>query len=241
MAEIIPAIIPKNLDDLKDHLDMVKDHVSIVQVDVVDGKMVPAKGWPYYMTGYDDYFQDILNEKEGLPDWEKIDYEIDLMVTDPEKATRDWIQAGARRIVIHLESPVDVKSVLRRLNQEYDSIKNSLLGVEIGVAINIETPNEKVYEFLNELDQNGLPLADFVQFMGIRNIGFQGQIFDGAVIDKISELHEKYPGTIISVDGGVNENNAAKLIEVGVSRLICGSAIFEANNPLEALEYFKSL
>lgn len=241
MIEIIPAVIPKNLEDLKDHLDMVVGHVPLVQVDVVDGRFVPSKSWPYHLNGYDDYFKSILAENEGLPFWEKLDYEIDLMVIDPEKDARDWIMAGARRIVIHIESPVDVKDILRRLNKEYDSVKNSLLGVEIGVAINIDTPNEKVYELMDELDQNGAPLTDFVQFMGIRKIGYQGQIFDNAVLDKIAEFHEKYPGAIISVDGGVGEDNAQKLIDVGVTRLICGSAVFGSNNPLETIEYLRNL
>jgi ribulose-phosphate 3-epimerase len=241
MAEIIPAIIPKSLEDLRDHLDMVVGYVPMVQVDVTDGRLVPTKSWPYFGAGYDDYFQNILSEQEGLPYWDKVDFEIDLMVNDQEKAVRDWITAGAKRIVLHLESPVDVKDILRRLNKEFDSVKNSLLGIEIGVAVNLNTPNEKIYELLDELDQNGMPLADFIQFMGIRNIGYQGQVFDGEVIDKISDLHEKYPDTIISVDGGVSEQNAEKILHAGATRLICGSAIFESDNPLETIEYFRKL
>lgn len=241
MAEIIPAIIPKSLEDLRDHLDMVVGHVPVVQIDVTDGRFVPSKSWPYYNAGYDDFFQAILDEQEGMPYWDKVDFEIDLMVIDQDKAARDWIIAGAKRVVLHLESPIDIKPILRQLNADYDSVKNSLMGVEIGVAININTPNEKIYELLDELDQNGLPLADFVQFMGIDRIGFQGQSFDTKVFNKISDLREKYPGTIISVDGGVNEETASRLIEAGANRLICGSAIFGSDNPLETIEYLKSL
>ncbi len=241
MAEIIPAIIPKSLEDLRDHLDMVVGHVPMVQIDVTDGRFVPSKSWPYYNNGYDDFFQAILDEQEGMPYWDKIDFEVDLMVIDQDKAARDWIRAGAKRVVLHLESPIDIKPILRQLNSDFDSVKNSLMGIEIGVAININTPNEKIYELLDELDQNGMPLTDFVQFMGIDRIGFQGQMFDTEVLNKISELRDKYPGTIISVDGGVSEENAEQLIQAGAIRLICGSAIFESNNPLETIEFLKRL
>ncbi len=241
MAEIIPAIIPQNLADLEEKLALVENYVSTVQIDVTDGKFVQSKSWPYHGGGYDDYFLSILKEDTGLPLWDKIDYEIDLMVKNPEKVIDDWVKAGARRIVVHVESTLDIKEVLENLNEKYSSIRNILVGVDFGVAININTSNEIIYDLLDTLDNDGLPLADFVQFMGIDIIGFQGHSLDRRVFDKIKELRNKYPDTIISVDGGITEENAEELIRAGANRLISGSAIFESDNPMETLEYFKKL
>jgi ribulose-phosphate 3-epimerase len=241
MAEIIPAILPQSLADLEEKLSLVDNYVSTVQIDVTDGKFVQSKSWPYYNNGYDGYFLSILKEEAGLPLWEKMDYEIDLMVKNPELVVDDWIKAGARRIIIHVESTMDIKEVMKNLNDKYSSIKNILVGVDFGVAINISTSNDVVYDLLNTLDSQGMPLADFVQFMGIDKIGFQGESLDDKVFDKIKELRNKFPDTIISIDGGVTTENAEALVHAGVNRVVSGSAIFESDNPMETLDYFKSL
>ena len=241
MAEIIPAIIPESLEDLKEKLSLVENYVNTIQVDVTDGKFVPNKSWPYYGAGYDDYFTSILKEETGLPLWEKIDYEIDLMVKKPELVIDDWVKAGARRIIIHIESTLDIKEVLQKLNQQYSSVRNTLVGVDFGVAINISTNNQVLYDLLDIVDEKGMGLIDFVQFMGIDRIGFQGHPLDNRVFDKIKNLRNKYPAMVISVDGGVTEENASELVQAGVNRLVSGSAIFGSDNPMQTLEYFKSL
>ena len=241
MAEIIPAIIPESLADLEEKLALVENYVPVVQIDITDGRFVPTKSWPYHGAGYDDYFLAILKEDSGLPLWNKIDYEIDLMVKKPELVIDDWVKAGARRIIVHAESTIDIKEVLVNLNDRYSSIRNILVGVDFGVAININTSNQVVYDLLDTIDKEGLPLVDFVQFMGIDAIGFQGHELDRRVIDKIKELRSRYPDTIISIDGGVTEDNAEELVIAGVNRLVSGSAIFESDNPIQTLEYFKKL
>ena len=74
---------------------------------------------------------------------------------------------GAQRIVIHIESTPDPLSLVRKIRQEYQYKSESSYGVDIGVALNIDTPNEEVYDILNALKEDGAPI-DFVQFMGIR-------------------------------------------------------------------------
>ena len=120
MAEIIPAIIPSSLEDLKDKISLVVGYVPTIQIDVCDGKFVPTKSWPYYGGGYDDYFKVILNEDEGLPEWEKVDFEIDILAETNEQVIADWVKAGAKRLVIHVEAVnKDIKTLLRKVNKEY--------------------------------------------------------------------------------------------------------------------------
>ena len=81
--------------------------------------------------------------------------------------------------------------------------------------------------------------ADFIHLMSIDKIGEQGNKFDEKIFEKIKDLKEKFPETIISIDGGVNLENAPELVEAGVQRLVIGSAIFNNPEPEEALLDFQ--
>src|SRR6185436_5296895 len=102
--QILPAIIPKDREDLEEHLSQVLGLVSLVQIDICDGKFVKNVTWPYFKGKYSDDFQNILKEDEGLPFWKEIDFEIDLMVANPFEVVTDWISAGASAVILHIES-----------------------------------------------------------------------------------------------------------------------------------------
>jgi len=240
MAEIIPAILPEDIDDLRKKLSLVSGIVPLAQIDVCDGKFAPTKTWPY-KKGVDETFLRIVGQEEGFPFWDSVDFEADLMVRHPENIVGDWISAGAKRIIIHIESTPDTLPLFQKIKLEYGTSGESSYGVETGAALNIETPNEEIYDLLNETNDKGAPAIDFVQFMGIENIGYQGEPFDERVFEKIRELRERFPDTIISVDGGVSLENADKLIEAGANRLVSGSAIFESGDIAGTVEVFQNM
>lgn len=231
MVEIIPAIMPKSFADLREKMSSVAGFVSLAQIDVMDGVFVPDKSWPY-ITKPDPDFERILKEDTAFPHWRELDFEADLMVATPETAALDWIAAGAKRLIVHLESMNDPKSILEKIKKTLPS-EGSFLRAEIGIAVNPGTPNERL--------EPAIELADFVQFMGIAKIGFQGQAFDERVLDKISGLRAVHPNVTISVDGGVDFETAPKLIKVGATRLAIGSAIFESGNIAATIEEFLGL
>ena len=90
MTEIISAILPESFDDLKDKMAIVNGLVGIVQIDICDGKFVQSKSWPY-IGDYDAMYGKIINEDEGFPFWESIDFEVDLMIINPEEFVGNWI------------------------------------------------------------------------------------------------------------------------------------------------------
>jgi len=234
MIEVIPAIIPKNFEDLKEHMHLVSDLVPLVQVDILDGVLTPGKSWPYKNIPDPD-FSKIIKEEEGFPFWEDLDFEVDLMVSNPEKVLTDWVVTGARRIIVHFESFSDSQSALKTISdfKEKFSIVDSPLNIEIGLAVGVETPEEKYIELTKTVD--------FVQFMGIANIGKQGEPFDARVLEKISSLRRQNENVIISVDGGVNLETARLLVSAGANRLVAGSAIFGSDDIEEAIEEFKNI
>jgi len=216
MTEIIPAIMPKSLEDLKEKVSLVEGLVSFVQVDVMDGKFVESISWPVGSAGdLEKMAKGEIKLNEGV----ETDYEVDLMVSDPENYILPWSEAGAKRLIFHIEGIEDAETFLDNLKRD---------GLEIGLALNIDTPNEDIYPFVSKVD--------FIQFMGISKIGFQGEKFDERVLDKIKDLRQNYPNVIISVDGGVNLETASGLVEAGVNRLASGSAIFRSGNIPEAIK-----
>ena len=229
MIEIIPAILPKDLDDLRDKMNSLNGQAPLVQIDVCDGRFVPSKTWPYCKGGMEE-FDKIINEEEGFPFWETLDLEIDLMVRNPEEVVEGWIRAGAKRLVLHIESAPNIMDTIKKLRTDYGTASNESFGLELGISLDIRTPNENIYDLLKEVDEEGNPLIDFVQFMGILNVGFQGQELDEQVLEKISDLRNEFPNIHISVDGGVSFDNASDLISAGATRLVSGSAILESGD-----------
>lgn len=235
--EIIPAIMPHSFGDLREGVERVVGLVDIVQIDVMDGVFVSKKNWPY--NDLNDPLRDFVNGSEELPFSREIRYEIDLMVSDPDREAIRWMCAGASRIVFHVESvsPDEVSALIEhvRNNGTWDvegSDARYVSNVELGVALNIETDNKSIEGIVTK--------ADFIQCMGIARIGYQGEPFDDRVISKIARLRELYPDVTISVDGGVNFDSAPKLVAAGANRLVSGSAVWESPNIEGAISRLKN-
>jgi len=223
MLEIIPAIIPKDLEDLKIHLAQVQGLVPVVQVDILDGEFVPNVSWPLYKEDKEE-FAKIISQEEGLPFWDSFYFEADLMIHKPEEHIEDFIFAGFSRLIVHIESTAKMGEIIDKCRE---------LDTEIGIAIDIETPNEVLDEYIDRID--------FVQFMGIAEIGSQGQPFDTRVVEKIATLKSEHPDIIISVDGGVSLESAQFLIGAGAERLVSGSTLFESEDIAKTLAQFQTI
>ena len=256
MIEIIPAILPKNYEDLKDKIALVRGVVPIVQIDICDGIFVKNMTWPFIIppleisrhcalpgvpggtladakfqgATLDMYFQNILNEQEGMPFWEDIDFELDLMVTDTVENFDVYTKLGPKRIVFHLEAVGDLEIFKEFLEGLDNYIRDA---IQIGVAISVTTSLEKIFPMV--------PLIDFVQVMGIEKIGYQGEDFTEKSIEYIKILKEKFTDLVVSVDGGINFETAPEVIEAGADRLIIGSAIFNTDDIIDTIENFKNI
>jgi ribulose-phosphate 3-epimerase len=232
MREIIPAIMPQSLEDLHAELALVKNYVSMVQIDIMDGTFVRSKSWPYINDH--DSFGAVIAEEEGLPFWQDVDFEIDLMVAHPEEVVEQWIAAGAKRIVVHVESTNKIQDIVNIFKERFAYAPDTKTrDIELGLALDILTPTEKVLSYLEDID--------FIQFMGIDKIGYQGESFDQQVIDKIREFHNAHPEIVLSIDGGVSLETAPLLTEIGVKRFVAGSAIFESDNIKHTIEEFRNI
>ncbi len=219
MIQVVPAIIPHTKEQLEEEIRKVAKFAETIQIDITDGIFVPTKTWPY--NGRDvDFFEKLKNEEEGWPKWEDINIEVHLMIKNPEEVILDWIKTGAGAIITHIEATENFQEVI-------DLCRERL--VSVGVAIKPSTDISLLAPFVSQVD--------FIQCMGNDLLGKHGVVLDEKAIFQIKELHVLYPESIIAIDIGVNKYTEEELISAGVSKIISGGDILNAENPEE--EYRK--
>lgn len=210
-TDIIPAVIPNDFQEIVKKISVIRLFVKTFQIDITDGQFVPSKSWPFLGSGF-----------EKLPFANEIYFEADLMVQNPEEIIEDLIKIGFKRLVFHIET-----------FEDFNRIENICAGrVEVGLAV---LPSTEISDFESLVEK-----VDVIQFMGINRIGFQGEVFNTDVLEKIKFFKEKYPEKIVSVDGGVSLENYKSIIEAGADRLVSGSAIFNSDDIIETINKFKN-
>jgi ribulose-phosphate 3-epimerase len=229
MTEIIPAVLVENFNELREKLAPYVNVLTMVQIDVCDGNFVDSVSWPMHSED-ESSITNIINEEEGMPYWDKMDFEFDLMVKNAHKHFDFFSKLGAKRIIFHIEAEDD-QEVLKEFLEALDMYTRE--DIQIGIALNTTTSINKIKPFISSVD--------FIQCMGIEKIGFQAQEFDERVLDQIKMIRSLYPEIIISVDGSVNKNTAPPLIKAGANRLVIGSALGESHDVKESIKYFESL
>lgn len=223
--KIIPAILPKDFFDLRDHLERTKGVTDFVQIDICDKSYTPSKTWPFTHTP-DIYFEKMVTQEEGMPLWKEIDFELDMMINNPEDYVEKFINLGPNRIIFHFETLKNPVDFIAECKQKYPLI-------EFGIAF---SNNTNAVEHKDVIE-----IADMVQCMGINKIGFQGQDFDERVLDQVAHIRELFPEKIIAVDGSVNEDTIEELSEVGVNHFVTGSAFYGKENLIAVFKEFGGL
>ncbi len=211
--EIIPTIVPAAFSDIQAVSERYANFTSLLQIDVADGKFAPNTTW-------------LPRENHILPS--EYRYEVHLMVSDPLGIGTVFAQAGARRIIVHVETLHDVESA----KNVFTDWKR--YGVEsVGLAILLHTPIEKAEPYLS--------LVDYVLLMTIPRIGVQGIPYDPSAPARVAEFHERCPDMRVAVDGGVSEATIEELARAGARSFGVGSAIAKAPDPAVAYRNLKTL
>ena len=231
MNEIIPAILEKNFDEIKNKLTALRGQVKCAHIDICDGVAVPSQSWPFSSGGIDDYnFHKIMNEEEGMPFWDEFDFEFDLMVADAVENFDLYMKLGGKRIIFHLWENSNIEEFEHFLEGLDMYIRDN---VEIGLAFK---PSDDL-ALVSRLSAK----IDFLHCMGSDKIGFQGEAFSDKALENIKFLKEKLPGVVISVDIGINLQNAKNILEAGADRLTIGSSIWKSKDSIGALQAFQNL
>jgi ribulose-phosphate 3-epimerase len=101
--------------------------------------------------------------------------------------------------------------------------------MRVGMTLNMETPVDAIFPYLDELDD--------VMLMSIKP-GWSGQVLDPEVYPRLesvrAEVDRRGLATAVELDGGVKVDNAQRAIDAGATVLVAASAIFQAPDPAAA-------
>jgi len=220
---IIPAIIPDSIDQLERTLRDLRSVAHRIQVDVMDGTYAPGKTWPY--DGVErEAFEAIRREDDGLPYWQDFDFEIDLLVKNPEERIEEWAIAGAACLIVHTETTDKLAAIVA-------DCKNRRL--ELALALTPSTDIAVLAPYVSDLV--------FVQVMGNDRVGRHGVPLDPRAVEHIRAIKKEWPDVVIGVDIGVKEETLPQLLEAGATRFAAGSAIFEMGEPARAWKYLEAI
>lgn len=218
--------MPQNVGEIRSKSSLVFQLVRTIQIDFCDGVYVATKSWPF--NGKDVMaYNEIVSEQVGLPYWEDVNYEFDLMAKNAAEQFDRLLKLGPNRLVFHMEAEDDLLGFFEKLDPYYKET------IEMGVAINTTGDTELLKPLL--------PHIKFVQCMGIAAIGKQRQPFDERVIGQIKKVRALAPNIAISVDGSVNKSTAHELIAAGATRLVIGSALFDEIDIQSTIEDYQNL
>lgn len=196
---IVPAILANNFTDFKETMTKVSPHFSSIQIDVIDGAFLPGK---------------TFSEREELKDLNSEAYfELHLMVKDPIAEITTWENDdNVTSVVFHIEAEANVEECIKLIRQN---------NWKAGIALNPETPIEKIMPYVN--------LVDEILFMTVHP-GQQGAAFVPEVLEKIKEFKKLGLAVIISADGGINKNTIKNVVAAGAEKLYIGGAITRAED-----------
>jgi ribulose-phosphate 3-epimerase len=200
MRKLSASILSADFGRLAEQVKLAEQAgVDWIHVDVMDGHFVPN------ITIGPDVVK-AIKKATSLP------LDVHLMIDNPERYVKDFVDAGADWLGIHVEATVHLERLIQHIKE---------LGAKATVTLNPATPLDHL-EYV-------LPEVDMVLLMTV-NPGFSGQKFIRGVLPKVRELRqridrEKLP-VLIEVDGGVSTKTVGDIVAAGADVLVSGSGIF---------------
>lgn len=214
MNILSPSILSADFTKLGEEIETIDNAgAEYIHVDVMDGMFVPSisYGMPVIKS---------IRKSTG-----KV-FDVHLMISEPIRYIADFAASGADMITVHVEACSDVVATIEKI-REYK--------LKVGITLNPDTPVSAIKPYLNRVDM--------VLIMSV-NPGFGGQKFITSSVDKIKEVKrlrdELNLSYDIEVDGGINIDNLATVLEAGANVIVAGSEIFRGD-AAENVKKFKSI
>ena len=214
MNILSPSILSADFTKLGEEIETIDNAgAEYIHVDVMDGMFVPSisYGMPVIKS---------IRKSTG-----KV-FDVHLMISEPIRYIADFAASGADMITVHVEACSDVVATIEKI-REYK--------LKVGITLNPDTPVSAIKPYLNRVDM--------VLIMSVNPV-FGGQKFITSSVYKIKEVKrlrdELNLSYDIEVDGGINIDNLATVLEAGANVIVAGSAIFRGD-AAENVKKFKSI
>ena len=212
---IAPSVLAADFANLQRDIEMINNSkADWFHIDIMDGVFVPniSFGMPVL---------------EAITKHAKKTIDVHLMIVDPDRYIKTFADLGANILQVHYEACTHLHRTLQAIKAE---------GMKAGVALNPHTSVDLLEDVITDID--------LVCIMSV-NPGFGGQSFIENTYSKIEKLKaliiRKNASTLIEIDGGVTDKNAAQLVKAGADVLVAGNYVFKASNPTETIADLKKL
>ena len=210
---IAPSLLASDFANLQQEIEMVnQSDADWFHLDIMDGVFVPniSFGMPVI---------------EAIAKHAKKPLDTHLMIIDPDRYIKTFGDLGVDHLTVHYEACTHLHRTLQAIKAE---------GMKAGVAINPHTSVNLLEDTIQDID--------IVLVMSV-NPGFGGQSFIENTYQKVADLKElinrKNAKTLIEIDGGVNAENAKKLVDHGADVLVAGSFVFKSEDPTATIKELK--
>ena len=215
MPLIAPSILSADFANLQRDCEMLNQSTADwFHVDIMDGVFVPniSFGFPVVKA---------IKKHAQKP------LDVHLMIVDPDRYVKAFAEAGADNLSVHIEACTHLHRTLQYIKAE---------GMKAGVAVNPHTAISQLEDIIAD--------ADLICLMSV-NPGFGGQKFITNTYRKIEQLKSMIIRTgskaLIEIDGGVDGDNAAKLVSLGADVLVAGNYVFSKPEPIKVIESLKAV
>ena len=210
MGRLAASILSADFAYLADQVKKVEPHADVIHVDVMDAHFVPP-------LTIGPVVVESLRPHTDLP------LHCHLMVEAPDKLFEDLQAAGTNMVTCHVEALEQPAETIGRARKH---------AFRVGLAVNPETPVERVFPHLEEIDS--------VLIMTLHQTGYAGQPFNDEMLRKVEaariEIDRRGLSSDIEVDGGINEETGRRCIAAGATVLAAASSIFKADDIANAAE-----
>ena len=212
-VKIAPSILSADFMNLAKDIALIEEAgAGYVHVDVMDGHFVPnlTIGVPVLKQ---------LRAATALP------LDVHLMISNPLEQLPWYLQHKPDMVTVHAEA-LDGAA---QMKQAIDMIHEA--GAKACISLKPKTPTEAIRDVV--------PLLDMVLIMSVEP-GFSGQSYiqgsDGKVAQVAAMAKEAGVSLLIEVDGGIGTATAPLVAAAGADVLVCGNAVFAAEDPAAALK-----